>query len=350
MSKDGWWRPEAFAVRRDTLRARSAILKATRAYFDGLGFEEVETPALQVAPGMEVHLQAFETRLLAPGGSGVGGDIRYLHTSPEFAMKKLLAAGVERPYQIARVFRNAEGSDLHSPEFSMLEWYRADAGYRDLIADCEGVLRAAVAAVPQGDGLLRRGEATCDPAEPVDVVSVADLFVRDCGIDVLATAPDPLRPDAGLLRAAAFDIGIHTDAEDSWEDIFFRIFLDRIEPTLGIGRPTVVVDYPISMAALARPKPDDPRLAERFELFVCGVELANSFGELTDPEEQRRRYLADQDRKQMLYGARWPVDEDFIAAVGAMPDAAGIALGFDRLVMLATGADKIDDVLWAPVV
>jgi lysyl-tRNA synthetase class 2 len=200
----------------------------------------------------------------------------------------------------------------------------------------------------RGDGLRWRGRA-CDPRKGVRAISVAAAFRRWAGIDILATAPEPLAPDAGLLRKAADAAGIALPATGEWEDLFFHVFLDRIEPYLGIGAPTALVDYPLSMAALARPSPRDARVAERFELYAAGLELANGFGELTDADEQRRRFAADNDRRERLYGSRHPVDEDFLAALARMPEASGIALGFDRLVMLATGAERIEDVLWAPV-
>jgi lysyl-tRNA synthetase class 2 len=199
-------------------------------------------------------------------------------------------------------------------------------------------------------GLLSWGEKTADARRPWQELSVVEAFARHAGIDILATAPDPLTPDTALLAAAARRIGVEPHEEDDWETLYFRIFLDRIEPNLGIGAPTVLYDFPISMAALARRNPKDPRLAERFELYVCGLELANAFGELTDAAEQRARFLADQAKKQALYGETYPIDEDFLAALEAgLPPSAGIALGFDRLVMLATAAPDIEDVLWAPV-
>ena len=230
----------------------------------------------------------------------------------------------------------------------MLEWYRAGASYRDLMEECEALLRAAQKAAG-ADALRRRGHRA-DATLPFQRLTVAEAFSRYAGIDLLATAPDPQNPDAALLAAEAPRIGIAPHPGDDWETLFFRIFLERIEPHLGIGAPTILYDYPVSMAALSRRKPDDPRLAERFELYVCGLELANAFGELTDPVEQRRRFLADQARKQALYGETYPIDEDFLAALDyGLPDCAGIALGFDRLVMLATGAEHIEEVLWAPV-
>ena len=293
---------------------------------------------------MEPHLQAFATELRWPGEPP---RPIYLHTSPEFAMKKLLAAGMPKIFQLARVFRNAERSRTHHPEFTMLEWYRADSGYRDLMYDCEALLRACLAAADAK--LFRWRDKSCDPSRPFERLTVAAAFRRYCDLDLLATAPDPTAPDLALLATAAKPLGIAPHEGDDWEDLFFRLFLERIEPHLGVGVPTILYDYPISLAALARAKPEDKRLAERFELYVAGLELANAFGELTDPVLQRARFVIDQEKKLGRYGVTYPIDEDFIAALGDMPDSAGIALGVDRLVMLATGASQIDDVLWAPV-
>jgi lysyl-tRNA synthetase class 2 len=369
-----WWRPDRLAARRENLAARGRILGAVRDFFDGEGFIEVETPALQVSPGLEPHLQAFATLLHDPRDGAA--KPRYLHTSPEFAMKKLLAGGMTQIWQLAHVFRDGERGATHHPEFAMLEWYRAGATYRDLMDDCENLLRAAQAAAPtptlprqrgrematapgalppppagerRGGGLTWHGH-TADARLPFERLSVAEAFARFAGIDILATARDPQRPDFALLAAAAEHAGIAPHPGDDWEALYFRIFLDRIEPHLGIGAPTILYDYPVSMAALSRPQLGDSRLAERFELYICGLELANAFSELTDAAEQRARFLADQVRKQSLYGETYPIDEDFLAALEhGLPDCAGIALGFDRLVMLGTGADHIEEVLWAPV-
>ncbi|HEY3919421.1 MAG TPA: EF-P lysine aminoacylase EpmA [Stellaceae bacterium] len=337
MTDDAWWRPDSLARRRPYLEIRGRILAATRKVFAARGFIEVETPALQVSPGLEPHLKAFATTLEGPGESAAP---RFLHTSPEFAMKKLLVAGMPRIFQLAHCFRNAERGATHSPEFAMLEWYRAGASYLDLVADGEALLRAAGARLMTWQGRV------CDPHAAWERLTVAEAFSRYVGIDILATIED-----LGALAVAAQPLGIAPHQGDSWEDLFFRIFLAAIEPKLGIGAPTVLYDYPIAMAALARAKPGNPRLCERFELYVCGLELANAFGELTDAAEQRRRFAADQAKKRALYGETYPVDEDFLAALAhGMPESAGIALGFDRLVMLAAGATHIDDVLWAPVV
>jgi elongation factor P--(R)-beta-lysine ligase len=341
-----WWRPERFARRRGRLGQRGRMLGAVRSFFAAQGFVEVDTPALQVSPGLEPHLRAFATQLHDPRD---GRTLpRYLHTSPEFAMKKLLVAGMPRIWQLAHVFRDGERGATHHPEFAMLEWYRAGAGWRDLIADCIGLVRACQNAAG-AEALVWRG-CSADARLPWREISVAEAFHRHCGIDILATAPDPLQPDIVLLAAEARRIGIEPHPGDDWEALYFRIFLDRIEPHLGIGAPAILCDFPASMAALSRHNPDDPRLAERFELYVCGLELANAFGELTDPAEQRARFRADQKKKQALYGETYPIDEDFLAALDhGLPPSAGIALGFDRLVMLATAADAIEDVLWAPL-
>lgn len=341
-----WWRPDRFALRRAGLDKRGQILAAVRSFFADRGFVEVDTPALQVSPGLEPHLRAFATKLHDSQHGRVA--LRYLHTSPEFAMKKLLVAGMPRIWQLAHVFRDGERSATHHPEFSMLEWYRMGVSYRDLMEECAELVRACQNAAGVG-ALTWRGH-TADAMGKWQRISVAQAFQKHCGLDLLATAPDPLHPDTDRLAAAASTIGISPHSGDDWETLFFRIFLDRIEPCLGYGVPTILYDYPLSMAALARRHPDDPRLAERFEVYVCGLELANAFGELTDAAEQRARFLADQARKQQLYGQTYPIDGDFLKALEyGLPASAGIALGFDRLVMLATGAEDIEEVLWAPV-
>ncbi|HZP99074.1 MAG TPA: EF-P lysine aminoacylase EpmA [Reyranella sp.] len=334
------WRPDRLGQRLPKLRARGRLQAALRQWFEGEGFTEVETPILQLSPGAEIHLGGFSTMWGNPAHKYPEHEQRWLHTSPEFSMKKLLAGGMEKIFQFARVFRNGEGSALHSSEFTMLEWYRTNAGYEAIMADCAALLRLTSEIV--GAKELRFGDKVCDPnGEPVRI-TVAEAFRRFAGIDVLATVGD-----ARALERAA---GLSPRESYTWSDVFFRIMLDKIEPHLGIGRPTILCEYPISMAALARAKPSDPRVAERFELYCCGVELANAFGELTDASEQRVRLQADMAEKQYLYSVYWPVDEDFIAALEhGLPDCAGIALGFDRLVMLATGASHIEDVLWLPV-
>jgi len=352
-----WWRPDRYAARRGHLQLRARMTKAIRRHFDAAGFMEVETPALQVSPGMEPHLKPFEVELLAPDGSRAR---RYLHTSPEFAMKKLLVAGEPLIFQLTHAFRNAEGSDHHQPEFTMLEWYRAGADYREIMADCEALMQDVARAC--GIPAYRRRDSVCDPFQGCERLTVAEAFRRHAGLDLASVWPgggdagdgsgalsDPA-PDPAPLEALARAAGIRTDAGDGWDDLFFRIFLERIEPRLGQGRPTILMDYPPHMAALARLRPGPPDVAERFELYVCGVELANAFSELTDAKLQAARFRNDQAERRRLYGSEVPVDPDFLAALEhGMPAAAGIALGVDRLAMLAAGAARIEDVLWAPV-
>lgn len=327
------WRPDRLAQRLPHLQARARLQASMRQWFAGEGFLEVETPILQAAPGAEVHLTGFATEWELPDGEA---RERWLHSSPEFAMKKLLAGGLPKIFQFARVFRNAEGSALHHPEFTMLEWYRAGVGYEAIMADCAALL--ATLGVDQ----LRWDGHVCDPRSEPERLTVAEAFVRHAGVDLFATV--------GNAEALSGASGVAMHAGDSWEDVFFRIMFEKIERRLGMGRPTILCEYPISMAALARAKPGDPRVAERFELYVCGVELANAFGELTDAGIQRERLDADMELKDQLYGVRWPVDEDFLAALDhGLPDCSGIALGFDRLAMLASGASRIEDVLWLPV-
>ena len=341
------WHPDVFARRAANLAARQRILAALRTWFAAENFAEVETPILQVSPGNEVHLQTFATQLTDPHRDTAPQTL-HLHTSPEFAMKKLLVAGVPRLYQLARVFRNGELSARHHPEFLMLEWYRANADTQEIMWDCIGLLRAVAQAA--GCTHFTADGTSCDPFRDWETLSVPEAFRHYADIDLLATIADPYAPTPGTLATEAARIGLRVMPDDSWGDLFFRIMGERIEPFLGHERPTFLCDYPVNQAALARPKPNDPRLAERFELYVCGVELANAFGELTDAAEQERRFHADNDLREKLYGTRAPIDEDFLTALRyGMPESAGIALGVDRLVMLATGAERIEDVLWLPV-
>ncbi len=320
---------------------RGRIVGAIRDWFRAKDFLEVDCGALQVSPGNETHLHAFKAPLVNPDGSS---EDRYLHTSPEFACKKLLAAGEKRIFSMVHCFRNRERTPLHAPEFTMLEWYRANEPYEQIIADTVGMLK--LASRVSGNALTWRGK-TCDPSGEAEYLSVAEAFSRHAGIDLLATlSAEGADRKALAAQAEAQDIAFAKD--DSWSDIFSRILVEKVEPQLGQSRPTVLFEYPAVEAALARVSPKDPRIAERFELYACGVELANGFGELTDPVEQRRRFEADMALKQKLYGERYPIDETFLEALETMPEASGVALGLDRLVMLATGAGRIDQVIWTP--
>jgi lysyl-tRNA synthetase class 2 len=336
-----WWSPARHIDRRPFLAARTAVMKTIRAWFEEQGFIEVETGILQVSPGNETHLHAPRTELRDSAGQGV---TRYLRTSPEFAAKKLLAAGETKIFEFARVFRDRERGDLHLPEFTMLEWYRASQPYEAVMAD--SIVIIARAARATGIGRFSFRGRTADPFAEPELLTVAAAFDRFAGIDLPATVQDGSGNRAALADAAGGKVRIAED--DTWSDIFSKVLVEHIEPRLGQGQLTVLFEYPAPEAALARTKLSDPRVAERFEIYACGVELANGFGELTDAEEQRRRFTSAMDEKQLRYGERYPLDQDFLAAVALMPQASGVALGFDRLVMLAGGAVKIDQVVWTP--
>ncbi|RBO53276.1 EF-P lysine aminoacylase GenX [Rhodovulum sp. BSW8] len=344
MTDTPWWTPTRHADRRPALLARNRIQAAIRGWLAARDFVEVDPSALAISPGNEAHLHAFATEAIGTDG---GTRRMYLHTSPEFAMKKLLAAGETRIAAFAHVWRNRESGPRHSAEFTMLEWYRAGEDYTRLMEDTARMLQLACEAA--GTRRLCHGGQECDAFAPVERLSVAQAFADLAGIDLLATLAPGGGTDRDGLAAQASAAGIAFGAGDSWSDIFSRVLVERIEPHLGRGRITVLDRYPAAEAALARACPDDPREAERFEVYACGVELANGFGELTDPAEQRRRFEAEMDEKERVYGERYPLDEDFLAALALMPPASGIALGFDRLAMLATAAPRIEDVLWAPV-
>lgn len=309
MTPSPWWEKAKHADRKPFLAARAAILRAVRAWFEAEGFTEVEPNMLVGSPGAEVHVDA------------IAADGRYLHTSPEFAMKKLLAAGEERIFALGKCWRRGETGPLHAEEFTMLEWYRAGADYTEIMDDCVEIAR--IAARTAGAETLRWKARTCDPFAPAQTLSVREAFIR-------------YSPQAKIA------------APPSDRDEFSKRIATDIEPNLGSPALTLLNEYPLSEAALARRCAHDPSVAERFELYACGVELANGFGELTDPVEQRARLIAAMDEKEKRYGQRWPLDEDFLAALAYMPPASGVALGFDRLVMLATGARHINDVLWTP--
>jgi lysyl-tRNA synthetase class 2 len=343
MAGSPWWTPGIHADRQPFLKGRRRILAALRGWFDARGFAEVETAILQVSPGNEAHLHAFATELVAPD---LARAPLYLRTSPEFACKKLLAAGERRIFEFARVFRNREQGALHHPEFTMLEWYRASEPYTAVMDDCATFLAGAAAATGATRFAFRGRSA--DPTATPERITVAEAFARHAGIDLLATLCGR-EPDRDGLAAQAAAAGVEPAADDTWSDIFSRVLVARVEPQLGNGRATLLTEYPAVEAALARRLPADPRVAERFELFVCGVELANGFGELTDPVEQRIRLEAEMARKATRYGERYPIDDDFIAALAHMPEASGCALGFDRLVMLASGASRVDQVIGTPV-
>ncbi|MFB9953487.1 EF-P lysine aminoacylase EpmA [Rhizobium puerariae] len=344
ISRSPWWMPESHVDRRPFLMGRNAVQAAVRGFFGARDFIEVDTATLQVSPGNETHLHAFATEAIAIDG---GRAPLYLHTSPEFAAKKLLAAGEKRIFTFAHVYRNRERGPLHHPEFTMLEWYRAGEGYEQLMADCADMLALAAETMKTGRFAFRGMET--DPFAAPERLTLAEAFDRFAGIDLLASVAAGGDTDRDLLAAGLREAGIRFARDDTWADLFSKVLVEKVEPHLGQGRATILCEYPVSEAALARPSADDPRVAERFELYACGVELANAFGELTDAGEQRRRFEHEMAEKARIYGERYPIDEDFLAALAIMPEASGAALGFDRLAMLATGATRVDQVMWAPV-
>jgi lysyl-tRNA synthetase class 2 len=336
-----WWAPERHADIRPFLEARAAVTRAVRGWFEEQGFAEVETGILQVSPGNEIHLHAPRTEIVGPNGAR---SIRYLRTSPEFACKKLLAAGEAKIFEFARVFRDRERGDLHLPEFTMLEWYRADATYDAVMAD--SIVLIAHAAQATGIGQFSFRGKVVDPFAEPELLTVAAAFQRFADIDLLGTISGGKGDRDKLGAAAAQRVRISDD--DTWSDMFSKLLVEHVEPKLGQGRLTILFEYPVPEAALARAKPSDPRVAERFEVYACGVELANGFSELTDSGEQRLRFTEAMREKQRRYGERYPIDEEFLEAIALMPQASGVALGFDRLVMLASGALRIDQVVWTP--
>jgi len=332
---------------------RSAILAAIRRFFAYRDFLEVETPILVRYPGMEPNLDPFATRLRLEDGAEFPG---FLITSPEYSMKKLLAGGLPRIFEITKCFRNGEPWSLadsgergtHNPEFTMIEWYRANADYRAIMADTEEMVAAAAKEVAGTTGLVYQGQPI-DFEPPWPRLTVAEAFKRYVGIDL-----DRGIDDHGWFRRAVADKGCPVADQEPFDDVFFKIFLRDIEPRLGAAepgkpaRPVILYEYPRSMAALARLKEADRRFAERFEVYCLGLELGNAFSELNDAVEQRRRLEEESAERRRLNKFPYELDEQFIEAVATMPDSAGIAFGVDRLVMLLTDAPSIRDVLFFP--
>lgn len=339
MSDAPWWDAQRHIDRRPFLLARNKVRSALRRWFEDQNFIEVECGALQISPGNETHLHAFSSDFL--NEDGTPNLSLYLHTSPEFSCKKLLAAGETQIVDFARVYRNRESGILHSPEFTMVEWYRVDHALTSVMADCAQLACTALAATNQP--YMKWQAETCQPHLTPEYLTLTEAFTRYANIDLEAVLED-----REAFYAAAKREGVNVHKSASWTDIFSAVLVTRIEQKLGMGRLTFLYNYPLCEAALARPCPDDPRFAERFEMYACGVELANGFGELTDPTEQRARFEEDMRLKSEIYGENYPIDEDFLHALPVMPDASGVALGFDRLVMLCSGARRIQDVLWTP--
>lgn len=339
-----WWQPHIHRDRRPLLLARARAMAAIRQYFAAAGFLEVDTAALQVAAGTDPHTEAFATSLCNPDG---GTAPRHLHASPEFACKKLLAAGETKIFSFGHVYRNRERSALHHPEFTLLEWYRVGAAPADLVADCAAIFAGAACAI--GAETLRFRDRTADPFAPIGSISVLDALRRHANVDLAPALSGDVCADRAHLAQLTDAAGLRVAADDTWSDLFSKLLSHFVEPRLGDGAPVALTRYPAREAALAALEPDDRRFAQRFEVFACGVELANAFGELTDVDEQRRRFAVENDLRVALGRPVQPIDAEFLEALTIMPAASGIALGFDRLVMLLTGAPSIEHVIWTPV-
>lgn len=328
------------------LEKRSAILRALRDTLRDRAMLEVDTTMLHPAPAIEEHVDSFSCPMHHPQG---GNEERFLHTSPEVAMKTLLSLGGGDMFQISHVFRNRQFSPLHQPEFTLVEWYRKNAGLENLFDDCQAMAATTINVI--GSHHWRYRDASCDLQSKRWLrISVTDAFEKYCGIDLLATIDDPLFPDPRPFAHQAGLIGIRCDDKDHWDDIFFRIFTRLIEPELGRGRPTFLTDYPSPLALWARRNPDEPRLALRAELFLCGVEIANGFDELRDVEEFQHRVDVIRQRHEQRNHTPFIQDQQFLATMRrGLPACSGMALGLDRWIMLACGASRIQDVQWLPI-
>lgn len=339
-AQKNWKRLKTDATFAQRMKKRSQIVSAVRGFFVSHDFLEVETPTVTALPGMEPHLDPFRTTVADYAGKPYDA---YLITSPEYAMKKLLAGGLPRIFEIARCYRNGEPWDgSHNPEFSMLEWYRAEADYTDIMADMEQMVSEVAERVTGAKTIEYQGRSI-DLSAPWPRMTVKEAMATHADIDL-----DHAIDDEAWFRREIENKGCPTGANDTFDDLFFRIFLRDVEPKLGIDRPLILCEYPRSMAALARMKPGDTRYAERFEAYCGGMELANAFSELNDEPEQRRRLDEERVLRQQLGKHVYGLDEQFLEAVGQMPKSAGIALGIDRLVMLLTNASAIRDVLFFP--
>jgi lysyl-tRNA synthetase class 2 len=311
------WRPTASL---DALQVRAEILASLRAFFADRGVLEVETPLLSAATVTDLHLRSLSLRV-----GGDDGQTMYLQTSPEFAMKRLLAHGSGPIYQISKAFRDAEAGRRHNPEFTILEWYRPGWDHHRLMDEIDELLAAVLG------------------SSPAERLGYAEAFTRHAAID-------PHRASRGDLERRVRDLGVRGVTDLDRDDLLNLLLSHVVEPGLGRGCPTFIHDFPASQAALARIRPGDPPLAERFEVFVEGVELANGYHELTDPSEQRRRFEADLAGRRRRGLPEVPIDHRLLAALEAgLPECAGVALGVDRLVMLKAGANDISDVIAFPI-
>ncbi|MDP3985417.1 MAG: EF-P lysine aminoacylase EpmA [bacterium] len=331
---------------RDMLIRAAAIRAAIRQWFINQGFLEVNTPSLVRAAGQEPYLDPFEVAVRDERGNKTPG---FLVTSPEYALKKLLVAGFPKIFSLASAFRNNEPADeFHNPEFTMLEWYRAGSDYRGIMEDTEQLV-SSLARTFHSTGC--KTHRAFNFSAPWERLTVAEAFLRHANIDldeIIGELSD-FAGVAGRFRDVLQKRGERVRGDETFDECFFKIFLTYIEQKLGRGKPTFLYDYPASMASLARLKKEDTRYAERVEVYIEGVELANGFSELCDENEQRSRFLEEQEIRLREGKAVHPIDESFLAALGSgMPESSGIALGVDRLIMLLLDAKSIRDVLFFP--
>lgn len=326
----------------ERVQRRHRATEQLRAFFVRQGFWEVESSALVVAPTTEPHIDPLFVDL--HDGHLSPPKPRYLRTSPELALKRMLAAGVPRIFELAKVFRDGERGPLHLPEFVMLEWYRAAGTLDDLVVDLENLFRTLAIFFHGEPKLIAPDGSEIDVGKPFPRTSVASLFETYADVDLRAALVEMADGDPLALVRRARAAGHALREQADFEDAFFHIMVSRIEPQIGREAPLVVDRWPRQMAVLSKLCEDDPLFAGRFELYAGGIELANAFDELTDPVEQRERFLDDNRMRVGLGKKSLPIDEEFLRDLGNMPDSAGIALGWDRLLMMLFGEKKIDDV------
>lgn len=322
---------------KQVLRTRELVIDTIRAYFKSNDFLEVSTPIIVRSPGTEPYLDVFETTLQQPQQPD---QTAYLITSPEYAIKKLIAQGVGSCFEITKSFRNNEGSSSrHNAEFTILEWYHVNGSYLDVMTDFEGLLQAIAQAVLGSTQLSYQG-GQYDLSAPWERITVKEAFERFAQVD------EQTLLDVRALPEAARQKGLSQAEDLTWEEAFHLILLNQIESQLGLTKPTILYDYPIQLAALAQPKTTNPRYAERFEVYLAGLELGNAFSELLDAAEQRRRFEAELAERAALGKVTYPIDEAYLAALQAgLPPTGGIAVGVDRLVMLFADVPSITDTL-----
>lgn len=348
MTQQNWWDKEVFEKKINNLKTRSLIIDSIRTFFKQQDFFEVDTPILQVSPGIDTHIHVFKTTLKDPLGEETKDF--YLHTSPEFAMKKLISTQtkeMEKIFQITKVFRNENISKKHLPEFTMIEWYRVNASYIDLMKDCEDLIKTIASKLKIKKVKWENYE--CDLFKKWEKISVNEAFKKYANFDITDAIDNDENPSAKTIARFAKKLNISVSDNDTWQDIYYKIMLEKIEPNLGIEQPTFLYDYPINEAALSKKSKSNPRFAERFELYISNVEIANAFTELTNPEEQLNRFKKELKQKEEIYKYTIPIDYDFIKALSTMPETAGIALGIDRLIMLFCNAKDINDVSFTPI-